>query len=197
MTIGVDIDEVLFPLLPEIIRFHNGRYGTKFELEDFHSYNWWEIFGVPKEEAVEEYHAFWREGRMERIHPLPGAVSAIEKLSEKEEIIAVTLRQLLYEKPTREMLAKYFGDRIKESYFGNSFSTNGKVRSKSEMCRAAGIDLLIDDSLSIAEECSADGVEVLLFGDYKWNQVDRLPAGVRKVRNWRGVLEKINDTRHK
>ena len=197
MTIGVDIDEVLFPLLPAVIEFHNERYGTSFKIEDFHHYRWWDVFGISREEAVREYHDFWREGRAEQIHPIEGAIEAIGILSEKESVVAVSLRQNEYENRTRDVLRKYFGSNISDVYLCNHFSSSGERKNKADVCADIGVRLLIDDFLEIARDCSDRGIRFLLFGDYEWNQSKSLPTGVERAKNWREVLEKINDTRHK
>jgi uncharacterized HAD superfamily protein len=62
-------------------------------------------------------------------------------------------------------------------------------RPKSEVCRELGVSYLIDDNLTAVKQTSAFGIEVLLFGDYPWNQIDELPRGVTRVKNWQEVLE--------
>ena len=102
-----------------------------------------------------------------------------------------------YENRTRDVLRKYFGSNISDVYLCNHFSSSGERKNKADVCADIGVRLLIDDFLEIARDCSDRGIRFLLFGDYEWNQSKSLPTGVERAKNWREVLEKINDTRHK
>jgi hypothetical protein len=83
----------------------------------------------------------------------------------------VTARLTRLEEVTKKWIDTYFPNIFHEMHFGNHFSTSGKSRSKSQMCREIGAKLLIDDSLVYAQQCIKEGIKVILFGDYPWNRV--------------------------
>lgn len=58
MNVGVDLDEVLADFLPSLMDYHNENYGTDFKKEDFHSYQFWHVWGGTREEAIQKYMAF-------------------------------------------------------------------------------------------------------------------------------------------
>lgn len=49
-----------------------------------------------------------------------------------------------------------------EVHFGNHFAKEGASRKKSDICRAIGAEVLIDDNPTYAKECAEAGIHVLL-----------------------------------
>jgi len=78
-------------------------------------------------------------------------------------------------------------------YFTNHYSKKelNETKKKSNICIELGVELLIEDSLDYAFECSSEKIKVLLL-DKPWNKADKLPAGVTRVHSWREIIEKIN-----
>ena len=42
-VLAVDIDEVLARFTPAVIQFHNDNYGSNLKLDDFHSYEFYQV----------------------------------------------------------------------------------------------------------------------------------------------------------
>jgi hypothetical protein len=83
-----------------------------------------------------------------------------------------------------------------ERYFHGLFTSVehtgmfGKTaRSKGDVCVEIGADLLIDDHLHHAQQVAAKNIDVLLFGNYPWNQAETLPKHIRRVQGWADVEE--------
>ncbi len=51
------------------------------------------------------------------------------------------------------------------------------------------MSFLIDDHLHHALTVAECDINVLLFGDYPWNQASHLPDTIRRVRDWHEVAE--------
>lgn len=69
---------------------------------------------------------------------------------------------------------------------------SGKARAKSDICRAAGAHVLVDDNPGYAVDCARAGLHVLLYdwgGSYPWAKLTAEQAeehpNVTVVRDWR------------
>ncbi len=102
---------------------------------------------------------------------MPKAFENLVELMKDFDLHIVTARQHAVEDLTREWINKHFPNIFSGIHFGNHYSKSGKSRSKAKMCKEIGAVLLIDDSLSYATQVSREGIHVILFGDYAWNQV--------------------------
>lgn len=58
MLIRIDLDDVLADFINSLIRFHNQTYGTDLTKDQFHSYNFWEVWGGNREEAIQKVYKF-------------------------------------------------------------------------------------------------------------------------------------------
>jgi uncharacterized HAD superfamily protein len=65
-----------------------------------------------------------------------------------------------------------------------------KKRLKSAMCKELGIQVMIDDHMSVAKDCAEAGIRVLLF-DQPWNQGE-LPMGAERVHSWDEIVKKLS-----
>lgn len=107
----------------------------------------------------------------EQVDPLPFAYDALLRMKADYSLHVVTARQHRYEDLTRMWLNKHFPDIFDDIHFGNHYCSTGKSRSKAEICKSIGAQLLIDDSMIYATQCALEGIAVVLFGHYPWNQV--------------------------
>lgn len=188
-TIAVDIDEVLVPHSEHLINWYNQEYGTNLGLEDNHSPDP-EVWGVKtKEEAIKRVQRYFSHPRWTEAQPLDESVAALRKLDQKYNLIVVTSRDTILEKVTRNWINQHFKEIFKAAHFVAEYNLEGKSRSKAAVCLSVGADYLIDDRLDIVKEASRVEISCILFGDYPWNQAEKLPSGVVRVKNWQEVLE--------
>lgn len=192
-VIATDIDEVLFPFVQEFAPWHNQEYGTKLGVVDFVSYEFDGVLSVPVPETIHRIHTFLsvEHGHL-GVAPLKEAQEAIAILGEKYDIKAVTARHPRFENPTVQYLMHYFEGMIADVTLVGHIQTMDVIRTKAEVCHEIGAIALIDDSVQHVFGCAQDGIQGVLFGDYPWNQVDELPVGVVRHKNWNGVLEYFN-----
>jgi uncharacterized HAD superfamily protein len=166
------MDEVLCGFVPAVVRFHNDTYGTSLKTEDFFSYTFFYVWGGTLQEAHEKLELFHESKYfLEELAPIPHAQNAVRALAERYDLHVVTSRRYNIETVTRQWLHQHFPNCFKGVHFGNHFSVTGQ-RSipKSELCRTIGAQLLVDDNLDYAIDCSNNGTPVILFGDYPWNR---------------------------
>lgn len=185
-VIAVDVDEVLTPTQPALIEHHNQLHGTKLQLSDFHTYDFWEVWGGTKEESIENFMLFTESDYFDRLPPMPGAMEVLTRLSHTYNLAIVTSRMHSLLAPTMKWLDLHYPKLFESVLLGN-YGVKGLSQTKSEMCQQLGAKVLIDDSMHYAKECVDVGVQALLFGDYPWNQADELPEGVTRVKDWAEV----------
>jgi 5'(3')-deoxyribonucleotidase len=181
--IAIDCDDVIVASAPAILDHYNKTYGTDIAIEDFYGE---ELAAYPATERVDEYLA---SEEYKNLPPLQEAIHAIRQLGEHHELHVVTGRADYLAEATHTMLKKHFPDIFRSVEFTNYFGKNS--RSKAQVCKDIGADLLIDDHLHHAEVVAAEGIEVLLFGDYPWNKADTLPPNITRVRGWNDIVERL------
>ena len=190
MKIAIDIDEVLGQFLSALIEYHNNKYDTKFTEEDFHSYNFWNVWGGTKDEAIEKVYNFNRTVSFKNIEPVGGAKKSINELKEKNELFIITSRPQDTKENTKEWLEKNFPNTFSKVYFTGDFVNDGHLKTKKEICDDLDIDILIEDSGNYANDCTNSKRKVFLFNK-PWNKDITIKEGVIRINSWKEIVEKI------
>ncbi len=186
--IAVDIDEVLFPLVPDLIKYVDKAHKVKLAQSDFVKYNLEEIWEGDPAEAIQIFEKYKKQVSIE-VAPIAGATEALGELAKSYEIIVMTSRDSTVEKVTHDWLNTHFPEIFTQVHLLGNRKDSVSWQRKSEVCKELGVGYLIDDHLYNIIETSEVGISTLLFGDYPWNQIANLPAGVTRVRDWSEVLE--------
>lgn len=190
MKIAIDIDEVLGQFMKALIDFHNSEYKTNLKLEDFFSYNFWNVWGGTKEEAIEKVYKFHKTDFFKNIKPVTDSQDSVKKLKEDNELFVITSRQNDVIEETKLWIQNNFPNTFSNIYFTNHFSKNGNSKTKKEICDLLDIDILIEDSLEYSLECIKPNRKIFLL-DYPWNKSNSLPKEITRVYSWREIIEKI------
>ncbi|KAJ3020487.1 UNVERIFIED_CONTAM: hypothetical protein HDU68_010158 [Siphonaria sp. JEL0065] len=200
-VMAVDMDEVLCGTAQALVDFHNANYSTKLTVKDFVSYNYEEVWGGTKQEAVEKVLVFFSFSSLmfdmlklfytkvrlfyesdhfsERMAVVPGAFEALSVLKEYYDLVIITSRQEFVQKETHDFINLNYPGIFKEVHFANHHLTPEEAarmvsKTKGELCREVGATILIDDSLHHVFECAEKGIKVFLFdheGAYQWNKL--------------------------
>lgn len=85
------------------------------------------------------------------------------------------------------MLDRYFPNIFQSIEFTGFFGN--KARSKADVCKELKADILIDDHIHHAEQVAKAGIKVLVFGNYPWNQAEKLLENMQRVKDWHEVEE--------
>ncbi|MCK5149793.1 hypothetical protein KAJ87_02615 [Candidatus Pacearchaeota archaeon] len=195
MRIGLDLDDVLANGTEKFIEFHNRKHKTNLNFHNLFTYALSEILGIPEELAIKRVIEFDKSNFSKEISPLDGAKEIVKKLNENHDLVVITARPKKIEFTTTEWIKKNFPE-IKSVFFISKDYFN-KLKSKAEICLENSIDILIEDNLAHAFECSRNNIPVLLF-DYPWNQVNEgLPENIQRIKSWKEVLKKINSKEEK
>ncbi len=189
MKIGIDIDEVLANHMEKLNEFYYLKKGKKYSEKDYKSYNWWETWGISREEAEDIDREYKKSELFSSIQPIPGAVDAVRELSKDNELFVVTSRHTSAEQKTKEWILKHFPFvELKILHSGDFW---GGRKSKADVCKENHIKILIDDHEKYARDCSKIGIKVLLF-DKPWNQGVE-GENIIRVNGWKEVLEVIKN----
>ncbi len=196
LVIAVDCDDVLIPTAEAIINDYNDRFGTALELKDMYKPATLETWGTDDDDvAIERVYDFLRSEAHAAIVPEPEAVRAVKELAVRHELHLVTGRASFLEELTREMLNRYFEGcftSIEHTNFIVSSTNVSARRSKGDVCKAIGANLLIDDHVQHGHSVlEAELERVIVFGDYPWNQNETLVEGMVRCHDWTGVLKEV------
>ncbi|GAA0138631.1 hypothetical protein LIER_34961 [Lithospermum erythrorhizon] len=193
IVVAVDVDEVLGNFVSALNQFIADRYSSNHYVSEYHVYEFFKIWKCSRSEADFRVHEFFKTTYFKKgIHPLPGALESLQKLSRFCDLSIVTSRQNIIKDHTIEWIEKHFPGIFREIHFGNHFALDGQSKPKSDICRELGAKVLIDDNPRYAIECAKEGISVLLFDyedSYPWSKMDSLDQHplITKVLNWKEV----------
>jgi uncharacterized HAD superfamily protein len=190
LIIAIDIDDVIVESSPRLTEYYNKTYRTDLTLEDMYSNDLERWKAADTATAIARVEEYLATDEFRSIPPLREAIASIHRLDKRHELHVITGRSLAIAVATTDMLHEYFPDIFQSITFTDMYGH--KRRSKTEICQELGADLLIEDHLGHALPVARSGTNVLLFGDYPWNQIDELPGNIRRAKNWAAVEEYIN-----
>ena len=196
-VIGIDMDDVLIRFLDGFLSFHNTKYDSNFNPNDFDTFDFWKTLGCTHDESVRRVHDFFESEEFANLDPVPGAVDAVNSLAELYDLYIITARPDSLSDKTHSWIERHFAGCFKGIFFTNGFEAEEKRRKKSEFCAKVGAEVMIDDSANHARDCSAACSKVLLFNK-PWNiRREDMPEAVSRVRNWNDILEEISLVQNK
>jgi len=183
MRIGIDCDEVLFPLVENLCPFLNKKYQLNLNQSSFTTYQFWEHYNSTRDKAIDDFLEFTDSSEFSEIAPIRGAVKSIDELKKFGELYLVTSRQHSLRDKTESWIHRYFSGKFSKIIFGNSFSKTGAKISKRDICHENSINTLLEDLPDYAKEVSLE-IPVILF-DKPWNQSAECLPNILRVGNWR------------
>jgi len=191
MRIGIDMDGVAVETFQGFLDFYNEKFGAKFKLQDIDNHHIWPILGISRKKAVELMEEYFFSDSFKDLEVAEGMVEVIDELGENELFI-VTSRPKKFEMQTLQFLDKYFKNINFEVLHTNDFHSENNSKSKAEICLEKEIDVFIEDCAEYSNEVAAKGVKVLLINK-PWNEKVKVVEGVKRVGNWKDILEKIKN----
>ena len=189
-VVAIDIDDVIFPFVPEILKHFNTRSGADLSLDDFTVYHFSQVWGSTEDEANAIVAEFLSQDVV-HLQPIAGAQKAFAELNREFTIVLVTARNGLFAPSTRQWLQSHFEGLFKDVIFaGNSHDTL-IYREKGMICKELGAVVLIDDNPSNLQSALDYGIDALLFGAHKWNEVHALPEHTVRCDTWEEVVSHV------
>lgn len=189
LTIAVDVDDVLAANAQGFMEFSNERWGTHLKPDDYDEH-WGLMWQTDQAESERRAQEFITSGAMRRYRHDAMAVEVLRRLKERFELVVVTSRRLVVEKETTAWLDQYFAGVFAEVHYAgiwDKYRHDRHAATKAELVRQVGADYLIDDQLKHCLAVAEAGLETVLFGDYRWNQLNELPPRVTRCADWAAV----------
>ncbi|MBT4376769.1 hypothetical protein HOD29_05325 [archaeon] len=193
LKIGIDLDDVVFDFIQTILDFYLQEYNRVILFENVHTFQLDEIFNISLEETMNLIKKMALEGLVENMSLCKDAKESIYELSKDHDIYFITSR--LVRDYTPESLDNNFGDIKFGLYYSSNPYVGTKGKTKGEICNELGIDLMIEDSREHAEICARKGVKTFLLNK-PWNKAYDLGENIKRVYNWKQVLEGIENGLH-
>lgn len=187
MKIGLDMDEVIVEFVKSFLDYYNGLKKTDFKYSQWTSYNFWEIFGGTKEEAIALVDRFHHSDNFDKMNLVEGCREGIEELARTNELCIITARPIKFREKTNFFMKQYFSDFPMKIFYSNDFHDQHNF-GKSDICAQQGVDIFVEDNLNYALSCSQKGIRTILF-DKPWNQYNE--NGLIRLKNWGEIVNKI------
>jgi 5'(3')-deoxyribonucleotidase len=181
--IAIDVDEVVVEFVRGYLEFMKDKGFNDVDYNNVFSYNLWEVLGIDKKLGYDSVFEYGINGGFDGGEFIKGAIEGIEKLKEIFDVYFITARPSEASKSTRDFIFNEFGilgDRVIFSggYYGG--------KTKDEICRELGIDLIIEDSEDGSLGYAKNGINVLLL-DKPWNRKVEHEKIIRCM-NWEEIV---------
>ncbi|MBS3149788.1 hypothetical protein J4455_03810 [Candidatus Woesearchaeota archaeon] len=189
MKIGVDLDEVLVEFINPFLDYLAKDHSIVLKKEQITTYRLWELWNGSKAQGWQLFIDFYKKMGVINLKPVELSENAIDLLQVNHDLMVITSRPRVIKNDTEFWVNKYFNGKFKEIHFADYLIFHGK--KKAEICKDLKIDVMIEDSLEYAEECSKSVKKVFLLNQ-PWNQSDDLPENIERVYSWGEIINKIN-----
>ncbi len=189
--IAVDLDDVVAANAEGFVKFSNDRWGTHLQPEDFHE-DLISLWGVDHETVLQRIMEYCEAEIVREYGHFSEALPVLKRLKKNHSLLLVTSRRRLLKQATADWVQQYLPgifDAIHHAGLFDDPNKNAHHLTKADILRKLNADYLIDDQLKHCEAAAKIGIPSVLFGDYKWNQADKLPKGVTRAKDWQAVAE--------
>ena len=188
-TIAIDADNVIVDTTSPLLDFYRATRNpsSRVTVADCHTYNLWEVWDCPREEAIRVVMAYFGSEQAMAALPIPGAQEALLVLKERFKLVVVTARRSEFAPMTMDWLDRYFSGIFDDVLFANHFATVGMEIPKADLCRQAGAKVLVDDQIGHLLDCLKGGIAGILFGQYSWQKGTELPESIVNAPDWPAV----------
>jgi len=185
MPIGIDLDEVISPLISPHCLFLNKKYGCNLTEADFHTYDFWNHYSVTMEQAVKDFYEFTESEFFQQIEPFAEAKPQLERLAKLDALHVITARQDFLKRVTMDFIQSNFPGVFSKIDFGNFFGKTGKRTEKTELCYRNNIYLLVEDDPKHIVRVARD-IPVIVF-DKPWNRNLEMARNTIRAYNWQDI----------
>lgn len=196
--IAIDIDDVLADNANGMVAFSNQRWGTNLTIEDYQEH-WSDMWQIDHEETEKRSDEFHNSGIIGKLPHSEEALPTLEGLRDDYKLIVVTSRRRSVESETRDWLARHYAGVFDDIYFAGIYdkriTSATFTQTKGDIYRAINADYVVDDQLKHCLAAVKSGKQAILFGDYPWNQIDDMPKGIIRCRDWPAVREYLDGQR--
>mgnify|MGYP001164667960 CR=1 FL=1 len=188
--IAIDIDDVLADYAVGFIEFSNAHWDTNLTIDDYDEH-WANVWKVDVEEVRRRADLIHEKRLVKDLTHRSEARPILEKLSQRFDLAVVTSRRIQNKEDTLAWLGLYYPmlsvESVTFSGFYDTIHDDSIHQTKGSIISSIGASYMIDDQPKHCISAAECGVEALLFGSYRWNQLANLPPKVTRVRDWDSV----------
>jgi 5'(3')-deoxyribonucleotidase len=108
--IAVDLDQTLCHTLDSLVEWHNDTYCTNFSVTDFHTLDYWKVWGGTREETYRKIREFYDSSYFDRIKPVKDfALEALKMLKKRHfQLVIITSRQQFIAEKTKKFIDRHY-----------------------------------------------------------------------------------------
>lgn len=192
-----DIDDVIAANAAGFVAWSNEHFGTTLNPDDY-SEDFTQLWPTTdKAEIIRRAQLFHESGAISAYDHIDQAAVTLRALTAHYRFIAATSRRRIGEKYTRAWLEESYDGVFEELLFAGIYDDVAPtddfhgvhLRTKADIYRVLRPDYVIDDQLKHCYAAAEQGIKTILFGNYKWNQVDELPPLITRCDSWLAVGE--------
>ncbi len=188
--IAIDIDDVLADYALGFIEFSNTQWGTHLTIDDYDEH-WANVWKVDMDEVRRRADLIHESGFVKDLTHRSDARLVLERLSLQFDLAVVTSRRVQNKADTLAWLQLNYPmlstENVTFSGFFDTISDTSIHQTKGSIISSIGASYMIDDQPKHCLSAAECGVEALLFGNYRWNQLADLPDRVTRVQDWEEV----------
>jgi 5'(3')-deoxyribonucleotidase len=187
IRIGIDIDEVLAPFLPTMMRWRS----PQRVLPPKYKYLYRNIYDISENESAKLVRHFYESESFAMMPPIKHSVEAMKELKKDNKLYIVSGRQEVVRDKTQAWIQENFPGIFEDIVLTNSFTC--KEISKAIMCKYLHIGLMVDDSMDVCQDCLYNEIAAANFvGDpvYPWCE-----ESIISVRSWKSVRDTLRENR--
>jgi 5'(3')-deoxyribonucleotidase len=187
--IAVDVDDVIAANAIGFVAYSNKKYGTNLTVDDYQEH-WGEVWKTDYEEAERRAVEYHESGHIATYGVIEGAYDVLKELKERFTLVVLTTRRNAINQLTKDWINKYYPDifdKVTFSGFFDSPTEKSIQMTKGDLAKSIGANYLIDDQSKHVLSAAEKGMKGLLFGDYAWNSIEKLPSDIIRVTNWEEV----------
>lgn len=195
LVIAIDCDDVLVPSVHSLLEGYNSMFGARVAVEHFYEPATVATWGTDDDDlARRQFERYLKSENYTPAQPFAEAIDIVAALAKEHELHLVTGRAGDREPETRQLLDEHFpGCFTSVEHTNHYVSSDYSVvpRSKGDVCREINAEVFIDDHVFHGREVFDAGVkEIIVFGDYPWNQA-RLGTGMKRCVDWNEVWREV------
>jgi hypothetical protein len=190
MKIAIDIDETLIDFMGSFAEWQNRRYLTSYKVSQLQGLDFWTTWGYDKPEAIRRTEEFYFSPEQLLISVIDGAREVIEELAKYHELYTATARPERVKNITRRLIENNFPRCFKDHFCVGTWGIEAPAMNKAQRCKEEGIELVIDDSLRVINQCLEVGIAPVWY-QKDWNLGKRAPEGVASFRHWKNIRDHI------
>ncbi len=187
-----DCDDVLVKYFEAFLAFCNEAYGENFRPQDFTSCRYDQVWGITLEQLGERRRAFNATAAAQNLEPVEGAQEGVNQLAKLYELEIITSRARRNQARTERMIERLFPGKFAAIHCcGTGEGRGQQFCRKSEVCEVIGAQWLVDDHPDHVEDCSSQGITVVMFTK-AWNQEVNVPSDlVLRASSWKEIVEEL------